>query len=218
MRKITTVLVFAMVMILTAVAHAEALYITDGTLVLEGLDSFGRFSGDGFSGGFSIPFGVSVGFAFGTGTDPVSFLRPLGAGSGFASVIVGNANCTVLPSFSCGTITVTSLPMPLPPNNDWLFDPNGFSVFTPFTATGHLNVGSGFDLVGQGTLEGLFCNPQVGCPQFGGLAGFTTLIYRFSAAPVAEPPTRLLAAFGLFGALFIARFFVTAGHRAAVRL
>jgi hypothetical protein len=201
------------------VAHAETLTITDGFLLLQGQDTGTGFSGDVFSVSEGSPFSFFPSGAFGTGTDPVSALVPLGTGGGgLTSVNVGGANCTSPPSFNCGTITVTSLPMPLPPNNDWLLIPGGYSAFTAFTATGHVIVGSGFDLFGQGTLEGLFCNPQVGCPPFATSFSFTTLIYRFSAATVAEPPTLLLGAFGLFGALFIARFFATARHRTAVRL
>lgn len=229
MRKITTVLVFAMVMILTGVAHAGTLTITDGDLVLVPLDTVAMFSGDGFSAVLSAAQGGGLFRAIGTGTDPIS-VSTAGLG-GFVTVGATNYFCQSdpPPGFStCGVfITATHLPLPPPPNNDWFNTPSGYSVFTPFSATGQFRVGVGFgvpgdvieNFVGQGIVEGLWCNP--GGPNRppencrAPLSQFPALIYTFS---VAEPPTLLLVAFGMFGAVFIARFFATAGHRTAARL
>ena len=89
-------------------------------------------------------------------------------------------------------------PADWPSNVDWV-------VTTPFTAAGHLNVGDGFDFVGQGLLTGTV-NRVVD------VDNSPVLRYTFS---VPEPPTLLLvvASFGTLVVLFSARVLRDRRHR-----
>jgi hypothetical protein len=89
MRKITTVLVFAMVMILTGVAHAEILKITDGRLLGDGFDTFAMFSGDGFSALLS----ARTGFSFRRSGRGRTRSRPRRRGWGLVTVGGANYSC-----------------------------------------------------------------------------------------------------------------------------
>ena len=88
-------------------------------------------------------------------------------------------------SLPCGGITLASQPLTLPPAG-WPANVP-FTDSALFTATGHLNVGEGFDVQGWGTVVGTIC-PL--CE----VASSTNVRYTFS---VAEPSTLLLLAGGI---------------------
>jgi hypothetical protein len=193
MRKTIAVVVLVVVTVLTGAAHATSLTVTEGSVTDYTTDLFARFSGDGFSVLMSAPFGFG---AFG-GIITIGF----GADSGFFRIVVGGLSC-VGPPGNCGFVTLTSPHLATPPP-DWPHNVN-FIVAAPFTATGHLNVGDGFDLVGQGMLEGILCFDfsQSPCNEPGFESGKVSR-YTFSATAVPEPSTLLLvvAALGALGAL-----------------
>jgi hypothetical protein len=205
MRTVMAAIGLAAVVLMTGTAHAT-LVVTDGVVIAQNADTFAGFSGDRF--GVTYSEGVPSANPF-TGSASAAFA------GGFVVVQVDGVGCGPVSSHSCGFVSLIAHFTDLPPAP---------SSTAPFTATGHLfvdNVAAGlgvldYDFVGQGTVER--CGPPDSprCIGFEGLA-FT---YTFSPPPplVPEPPTLLLVAFGLFGALFIARFFATAGHRTAVRL
>jgi hypothetical protein len=190
MRKIAAVLLIAMVTVLTGkAAHAVPLPITGGFIdVRFSGDSFARFGGDGFS----VEIGATIPFV-GPGT--------LNLGGelffGFVQVVVGNETCsfpTLEPSFTCGFITLNHPPLPTGSQT---------SFSAPFTASGHLNVGGGFDFVGQGIVVSDFRCPGV-FPEF-----CTVIGYGFSV-PVTEPPSLLLL---VAGALAIAGLTIVRNSR-----
>jgi hypothetical protein len=202
MRKTGAALVFTMVMLLTGAAHATTLVATQGFLVTMGLDSAAIFSGDGFSVFMSHPYG----FPNGNFTTTMNVV-PL---DDQATVQVGGLVCDAITVGStCGSITVTNAPL-TPRPADWPAGVN-YSAWTEFSAIGHLNVGEGFDVVGQGLLVGTDCF-DFSQPPCVSLSGSPVLLYTFS---VAEPPTLLLivAAFGVLGTLFSARFLRDRRHR-----
>ena len=141
MRKM--VLMFAAVMLLTAPAHALPLQLTQGAFVSLPIDAFGDASEDGVRVIFSQTFGFfDSSAAFEPNTATVYLREP----TAFAFVTVGNESCSAIPGAGdCGFINLSS---------------PGFTETTltaPFIATGHLNVGAGFDVVGQGILTGSAC-------------------------------------------------------------
>jgi len=128
---------------LTGIAHATPLVVTDGKVTFYFLDTSAFFSGDGFSAfaGYTTPLfsgtvssTVPIGFRFSCvpGAPCVEFAGP------FFAQVDGEEPCSrfnLAVSHTCGAITVKSDFLPAP----------GFTA--PFTATGLLNVGAGFDLV-----------------------------------------------------------------------
>ena len=180
------IFVLAMMTLLTATAHATTLTVTEGDLTLFGTDKFAGFSGDGFSVHMISPFGVNTGQAFGVGIASITVGFP-GGDSGSLTVQVGASSCTFPFSLDCGTITVTSPRLESRPA-DWPINVP-FIATAPFFATGHLNVGDGFDFVGQGVLTGVIC--FIDCPPGFFALGGPGLEYTFG---VPEPPSLLLLA------------------------
>jgi hypothetical protein len=191
MRKIAAVLVFALVTVLTGSAYATTLTVEEGRITLWGMDRGFNFSGDGFSVFLVSPSGANISLVMGVeGSASITTFFDV-PGSAFVSV--GQSACTQFSfpdpkQMNCGAITLTSPGLPIPPLG-------GVTESVAFTATGHFNVGDGYDFVGQGTVNATF-DPNFG---FG-----PALQYTFS---VAEPPTLLLvvASFGALGVLFSAR-------------
>jgi hypothetical protein len=178
-RRLATALVVVTILIGPRAAHATPLTVTTGSISFLDLDKLGSFSGDGFSVDFpNNDFAISTDYLF-TG-NPTSVTFTLWN----ANVDVGSDQCVT----DCGTFTLTSggmAPMPA----DWPVDQNYYAS-TSFTMTGHLNVGPGYDIVGQGVVDGV---------QFGlvtqhpfGTAGLVQ--YTFTTP---EPSTLLLALVGL---------------------
>src|SRR5262245_8734058 len=123
-----------------------------------------NFAGDGFS---AVGTQVGLGNVSGVFSGNVLVLIP---GAGPATVTSGNLTCqSVAPLFNApgcyipgpggspipvfgGTLELHNTPFQQPP-------PDVISAtFTlPFTATGHLGIGGGLDLTGQGILEVTWC-------------------------------------------------------------
>jgi hypothetical protein len=204
MSNTAAAILFATAILVSDAAHAAPLTATDGFISLFPSDRFADFSGEGFSVHMISPFGEPPFPVFGAGI--VSIATGFDAfGGGSIDVQVDGASCTApVPSLGCGMMTLTSPRLQLPPA-DWPPGVN-FVATAPFTAAGFLNVGGGFDFVGQGFVEGVpFCfNDQAPCGAFGFSEG-SVLHYTFS---VSEPPTLVLvvAALGVFGVLFGVRF------------
>ncbi len=160
---------------LASAAHATPI-ATDGFVNLYPADISASFDGDGFSVSVTLPFS----FSGGPGS---SITIPLGSSfGGNANVEVDGTVCGAPPLPTCGVFTLTTEPFA--------------SLPAPFTATGHLNVGDGFDFVGQGVVEP-GCGPGFGLPACN--IGTPIWVYRFT---VPEPSTFLLLGTSL-GALAI---------------
>jgi hypothetical protein len=204
MRTVIAAIGLAAVALLTGIAHATPLVVTDGVVALYPVDTFASFSGDGFSVGVGYPFPFfspsgSVTVPIGTGCVP-----GLPCAGGIVNVQVDGAGSCNIFSFTCGAITLTVDPLAILP-----------APFTaPFTATGHLVIGqvvgpppepgTTFDLVGQGTVEHVSCGTASNSPVCS--QSDPIFVYTFSAVPfssVPEPPTLLLvmASIGALGAL-----------------
>jgi len=163
-------------------AGTEALTITGGGFV------FSPQLGQGFASGddFSISFLDQAGFRGGHldfSTSPFSCC--------LGQITVGPDTCNwgFVPSANCGFLTLTAaIPLNPVPGEPFTIDP------IPFTAAGHLNVGPGFDVFGQGSVTGRYCSVPTDCQGF----AFPPdrLTYSFS---VPEPPAFLsfLTGFGL---------------------
>src|SRR5438067_1208262 len=126
---------------------ATTLTITEGRVinVLILGDTFFEFAGDGFSAsGIRVGGQGQVLQAFSTGVAGVGFVEN-------SSVSVGGMSCiaNTAQSLPCGGITLASQPLTLPPAG-WPANVP-FTDSALFTATGHLNVGEGFDVQGWGT-------------------------------------------------------------------
>jgi hypothetical protein len=207
MRKMAAGLVFTMVMG-SGVAWAVPVgTVTGGSIVLFDLDTVMSFGGDGFSVEQSdgksqgrLPFSGPPGSLI---SETVSFDSSFGS----VSVRVGTTVCEGVgddppAAASCGTMTLANFGLP-PPPADLLLE--NYSASGPFIASGHLDVGEGLDIVGQGTVTEAVCfnNTVAPCDR----AGFF-ISYVFFSPPtsVSEPATLLLtlAALGvLVGALFL---------------
>jgi hypothetical protein len=194
MRQIAAVIALVGIVVLTGVAHATTLTVSQGSVDIGGTDTFATFSGDGFSVSLTYPYAVSGKFG-GSITVPLA----VGLGGGI-TIQVDGTSCTQSSTPPCaGSMTLESPLLPKPPP-DW---PNNVNFITtaPFTATGFFNVGGGeFDFVGQGTLTGFVCFNfrQFPC-SFGALPGPTNSLYAFS---IPEPSALLLlvTSLGVLGA------------------
>jgi hypothetical protein len=189
---------FAVMMVVPRAVEATPLLITEGRVFFEHeFGGGGRLSGTNFSLFFA--YGISVippEDIWGVQT----FIGhvPLFGNFGDAVVRVGQDECVADElDEDCGSITFTSRglpPLPSPPVNP-------FRGIVPFTATGHLNVGSGFDIVGRGFL--IACH---GSACSGG--GNSTIGYSFTSFTVDEPADALLPLLGVLvmaGMLAVAR-------------
>jgi hypothetical protein len=119
-------------------------------------------------------------------TGPASITIGLPICCGGAHVDVGGVECfsTSVHDPPCGTMTLmTSEGLP-PRPADWPVTEDFVST-VPFTAIGHLDVGGGFDIVGDGILAGTVCGRNTTCDTF------TTPILRH-AFSVPEASTLLL--------------------------
>jgi hypothetical protein len=179
---------------LAAIAHATTLTVTSGGAGFNQNTGSVAFSGDGFSVSIIDSFGMpQLAFPF------FPFVPVVGMSfsqypARFGSVQVGSESCSlsagVPQDFSCGFVTFTgSAPL------------TGFGATAPFTASGHLNVGEGFDFVGEGVVRaGQYCATGP-CTDPG-----LSLSWGF-AAPVPEPsslPLLATAALVVAGRLIIA--------------
>jgi len=97
-----------------------------------------------FSGGFS---GLTIGL-----DGPRILPPPLSAPHNV--VVDGVGTCDGVPlSTNCGFIQLANPPAQLTAE----FDFRHYDLSVPFTATGHLDVGDGFDIIGAGFLRAEFC-------------------------------------------------------------
>jgi len=200
MRTILVPLVLAVATLLTAVAHADTLTITSGGAGFNPNIIGANFAGDGFSGFLIDDFGMP---SLSSSSPPSgAFSMTLNFGpfwpARLASVQVGSAFCLTVGSIdtNCGSLALTTSGLA------------GLGATAPFTATGHLNVGDGFDLVGQGTVGAFpYCQTGPGCSNPAVLLNYT-----FSA-PVPAPSSLLLLA---AVALEVARKFIIVHRRQTV--
>jgi hypothetical protein len=187
---VVPLLLLAVIAVLPAAAQATPLTITTGGLTYSPFTRGAAFLGDDFGVLMSETSGISTVDAFGVDTFILS--QSFNGAAGFANVFVGAALCSGPPD-DCGTITLTSRGLPPLPTNWPMNTP--FIARVPFTATGHLNVGGGFDIVGRGVLTGIHCFTRddfASCP-----SETPRLIYGFQSFTVAEPPTALLPIAGV---------------------
>jgi hypothetical protein len=177
-------------------AGATTLEITEGTLLSRALSI--NILGDGWLRGDGVTMRVAA-FAGYAGPPPTAYQLNL-ANQNFiwAFVTVGDDFCLLGPgsyggqppgdySSPCGTLTFSS---PVPFESGPFSEPY-VTAPVPFTLSGHLNVGPGYDVVGQGTLVGLYCIHTI-CE--GSYASAAALRYTFT---VPEPSTLGLVATGL---------------------
>ncbi len=186
--KLIATIGLLIVILVPGVTHAT-LVVTEGKVSLEVTDSLAIF-GDNLSGDWEDGWwGVELSWPYQQPADDGTLTMQI---QGNASAWVDGTGCSAVrfpggplpePAPSCGVFTLTPAPPPVE------------SLPVPFTATGHLNVGDGFDFVGQGVIERgcllpLGCTPGPGRPLW---------VYRFT---VPEPSTLLLLGTSL-GALAI---------------
>jgi hypothetical protein len=184
MRIFAALVLLAVMTCIPREAQATPLTITGGGLFYTPFESAAGFAGDDFAVFMSGAAGIATWEAFGVDTFTVS--QDFHGALGSASVQVGTATCSGPPD-DCGTITLASRGLPSIPVN-WPTNVP-FVARVPFTATGHLNVGNGFDIVGRGILTGIHCSSgddfqpcDPDTPQ---------LFYSFHSVTVPEPPHAL---------------------------
>src|SRR5262249_54858860 len=137
-------------------AGAEPLTITGGDFVFSPTLAQGGAGGDGFG----ISFLDQAGFR---GGNPVNLLEFSNRNSCcLGQITVGPDICSFgfAPSGNCGflaLISSTAIPLNPVPGEPFTIDP------IPFTAEGHLNVGPGYDVVGQGSVSGRYCSVPSDC-------------------------------------------------------
>ena len=168
--------VLALLLSCGVIEATTTLTVTQGSLsnILLTGDAFFSFAGDGFSGSAVRVGGQPQAFdAFTTGVTGLGL-------SEFSAVMVGGSSCLANTPLSspCGAFAFHSRPLAAAPPG-WPFDVP-FTDSAPFTAAGHLNVGTGFDVQGWGTVEGTFC------PLCTSIVNSTNVRYTFS---VDEPST-----------------------------
>jgi len=131
----------------------------------------------------------------------------MSVGFGFDTTVTVDGVGTCVASGSppgCGFLLLRSTPVAF--TADDLLSLRTIEGDVPFTATGHLNVGGGFDLEGQGTMH---CRTEREIVTCGGepCGSFRlwSASYGFAPAVVTEPSTLLLAGIGLSTAVIAAR-------------
>jgi len=150
-------------MLLFLVNPAYALDITGGfiSVLFQGSNTTTSINGPGFS---AFAFDDDHIFFFGEPSGSVLFSGPIPGNSPIdqrALVTVGTDTCNGLSVFaSCGQLTISAPAIPL---SERVLGASTAPV--PFTATGHLNVGPGYDVVGQGTVTATY-NTSVSLPDF----------------------------------------------------
>jgi hypothetical protein len=185
-------LVLLALLFLAIPAPVAALTITQGGLGFTPNAGSGQFGGEdffvAFSDGIGLPGLLSQNLA-GIQSLSLGVLLPNAPpGFGDAFVRVGDLTCQI----ACGSIALT-LPQGLPPAPPDHVPGTPIILMAPFTATGHLNLGPGFDLVGQGTASWFFCVSP--CDN---TVPTAVLSFRFmSPATVPEPSLFLLLALGI---------------------
>jgi len=186
-RRILQALLGAALCLGFGTAGTEALTITGGSFVFSSQLGTGGASGDDFS----ISFLDQAGFRGGNQVNLLDFSNRNSCCLG--EIIVGPDTCRwgFVPSGKCGFLALassTAIPANPVPGEPFTIDP------IPFTAEGHLNVGPGYDVFGQGSVTGTYCSVPTDCQGF----AFPPdrLTYSFS---VPEPPAFLsfLTGFGL---------------------
>jgi len=181
----------AAVWCLTAPIPAHAIPVTGGVDVFWHIDFVGGWTGDGTSAQFSLGGAVfDAGGAFTTDDVTITFRL-----FGFSTVTVDGATCTANLgdpfAANCGTLTLRSAGLgPIPPS-----PPPLYTASTPFTISGHINVGPGYELTGAGTLTGYVCGTAQACID-AGLEASPALRYTF-VGNVPEPSTGLLLGLAL---------------------
>jgi hypothetical protein len=201
MKALAPAVLLAVMMVFPGAAHATPLRITEGGVFFEH-----EFGGGGLFSGHNF----SVWFQYGTsviapeniwGVETFIGHVPLFGGHGDAVAQVGGDVCVASElDERCGSITFTSRglpPLPSPPVTP-------FRASVPFTATGHLTVGPGYDIVGRGMLTACFGSECSG-------GGNSTIGYGFTAFAVDEPADALLP---LLGFLVMAGMLVLHRQRA----
>src|SRR5262249_4942623 len=143
-RRILPALLGATLCLGYGTAGTEELTITGGSFIFSPTLGTGVASGDDFS----ISFLGQAAFRGGH----LDFSNPDGCCLG--QIIVGPDTCHwgFVPSGNCGFLALTAAIPPNPvPGAPFTIDP------IPFTAEGHLNVGPGYDVFGQGSVTGTYC-------------------------------------------------------------
>jgi len=146
-RRILQALLGAALCLGFGTAGTEALTITGGSFVFSSQLGTGGASGDDFS----ISFLDQAGFRGGNQVNLLDFSNRNSCCLG--EIIVGPDTCRwgFVPSGNCGFLALTSstaIPANPVPGEPFTIDP------IPFTAEGHLNVGPGYDVFGQGSVTG----------------------------------------------------------------
>ena len=187
-------------------ASQATLIIRGGSIVsaLDPVDTIYSFGGDGFSvagvnqNTIAGPLNVSVAGVGGVsiGAEGPPLCPPFCAPHNVVVDGVGTCDGDGAGK-TCGFISMFNPPFVLPPD----FDFRHFDLSAPFTATGHLDVGDGFDIIGAGFLRIEMCF-------ICGPVPFRQWTYTFVAP---EPSTWLLLASGLM--LLIAGTSVRRSHR-----
>jgi PEP-CTERM motif len=192
-QRATLALLLLALLLLAAPVEAVTLPITEGSVTFGcgggACDQFAFFGGRGFEVSIIQPF--CCGGPFGVIPEPTVntielFVSP-GTGGGVSVRVGDHPPCEGIGEveLDCGFITVTT-----PGFHNPHMEGDVLTASTPFRAFGRLNVGPGFDLVGQGIAVHTDCGP---CP---GLNIRTDYTFR---ARVPEPATWLLALVGLGG-------------------
>jgi len=164
-----------------ASAQATTLTITAGDAILYRLgDSSLGFIGDGWS----VSYYAQGGRAGDGSSQGVSFtlglLGAVGVVQAFGDVCTFDYHNPVDAAADCGFVQFTAPTYP-----QGVFPLGTMILDIPMTVAGHLNVGPGYDFVGQGTVDGVYDGTS------------TAYLLRYHVAAVPDPSTLGLVATGL---------------------
>jgi hypothetical protein len=199
----------ALSLLLVGPTGATTVTLTEGTFSLWLIDTDIHASGPGITLQGVGPFGFNPQPVAG---GLVMSVLQLGGKSGELStggtVTVNGVTCQFFSGAVCGTLAFFSPPTADPPA-DWL-PAHAFEAFlsppVPFVMIGQLDVGPGYDVVGTGTLDRLWCFANVACESsFPGALG--SPVYQYHFATVDEPASAALLVIGagVLGGLMLAR-------------